>query len=588
MVSIKASMWGLVQIKGAIADRGWKMSDDRWSLEASKILEPDKNWEELGLFAVGCSKSTRERLLERNPIKEPAFNAFCQALGIDPDEVAQFELKIEQMERVHPVQTLELNGSNTVGQTIFRDLTRANNINFQGMEEEMNLDTSFTLEIALQTVDRLIFRHLGRHLKDVEIEIFRGAWERKTYDEIAEETDYSPDYICKDRGCKLWKYLSLALNEEVTKTNFKAAIKREWQRNSQANCNKNEIRLSTSATENLTFPEGPVALDSPLYLQRSRCESICYETIAKPGSLLRIKGAKWMGKTSLLNRILEQARSQSQKTVYLDCGSIERSIIRDLDRLLSWLCVMVSRQLELDNKVKEYWDTDILGSNDNCTVYFEEYILAQTKGEIVFALDNVDKLFSYQEVIEDFLALLRSWHEEGRVHDCWKKLKLILAYSTEVYVPLDIDRSPFNTGVPILLEEFTFTQVESLASVYQLEWKKTQISQLMDSIGGHPYLVRLAMYHIQSTQITVKQFVREALSETGIYSSLLLRLLSIIKQSPELISAFTKVVSSDVPIELDPLHIYQLQSIGLIRQKDNLVFPRCKLYQSYFNRVLPT
>ena len=580
MASIKASRQGLVKIKGAIADRGWKMSDDRWSLAASIILEPSKNWEEFGPYADGCSKSSRERLLEGTPIHVCAFKAFCQALGIDPDEVTQFDIK-----GVHSVQTLE-NGLNTAAEAIFQDLTQANNTS-QETEEEMP-NTSFTLETALQTVDNIIVRHQGRHLKDIEIKIFGGAWEGQTYDEIAEITGYTHDYICGDVGWKLWKYLSIALDEEVTKTNFKAAIKREWQRNFQANCNKNKIQQSASATENLTFPEGPVALHSPLYLQRSRCESICYETIAKPGSLIRIKGAKWMGKTSLVNRILEQARSQSQKTVYLDCGSVEHFIIQDLDRLLSWLCVMVSRQLELDNKVKEYWDTDILGSNDNCTVYFEEHILAQTKGDLVFALDNIDKLFAYTEVVEDFLGMLRSWHEKGKVYPCWSRLKLILAHSTEAYIRLNIDRSPFNTGVPFLLEEFTYMQVESLASLYQLSWKKNQIDRLMDLIGGHPYLIRLAMYHIKSTRITVKQFVREALSETGIYSSLLLRLFSIIKQSPELVSAFTKVVNSDVPIELNPLHIYQLHSIGLVRQQDNLVFPRCKLYRFYFNRVLRT
>ena len=580
MASIKVSRQGLIQIKSAIADRGWKMSDDRWSLAASRILEPSKNWEELGLYANGCSKSSRERLLEGTPIHERAFKAFCQALAIDPDEVAQFDIK-----EVHPVQTLELDGSNTpTEQAIFQDFEQANDTSFHGMEEEMDSDTSFTLETALQTLDNIIVRHQGKYLKDIEIKIFRGAWKGQTYEKIAEITGYSFEYICGDVGYNLWKDLSIALDEKVTKTNFKAAIKREWQRNSQANCNQNKIR-SNSATENLTFPEGPVALGSPLYLQRSNCESICYETIAKPASLIRIKGVKWMGKTSLVNRILEQARSQGQKTVYLDFGSIERSIIQDLDRLLSWLCVMVSRQLELDNRVREYWDTDILGSNDNCTVYFEEYILAQTKGDLVFALDNIDKLFAYTGVVEDFFSMLRSWHEKGKVYPCWSRLKLILAHSTEVYIRLNIDRSPFNTGVPILLEEFTYMQVQALASLYQLSWKKNQISQLMDLIGGHPYLIRLAMYHIKSTRITVKQFVKEALSETGIYSSLLLRLLSIIKQSPELVSAFTKVVGSDVPIELNPLHIYQLHSIGLVRQQDNLVFPRCKLYQVYFNRV---
>ena len=451
----------------------------------------------------------------------------------------------------------------------------------------MTQNPKFTLEIALQTADDVIFRSKGRHLKDIETVIFCGAWRNETYDEIAEKTGYTRDYLTKDIGCKLWRYLSNALNEEVAKTNFKAAIKREWQRNTQVNLAQRNLQPTFSLAENLTFPEGPIALDSPFYLSRSNCESVCYQTITEPGSLIRIKGAKWMGKTSLVNRILQQGRSQAQKTVYLDCGNIKRSIAQDLDLLLPWLCVMVSRQLELNDKVKEYWDTDILGSNDNCSVYFEEYILAETSSDIVLALDNIDRLFCYGEVIDDFFGMLRSWHEQAKVYNCWAKLKLVLAHSTEVYVPLDIEQSPFNTGVPIMLEEFTLEQVEILASLYQLDWSRSQIERLMDLIGGHPYLIRLALYQIKTANLTIEQFIRESFQETGIYGDLLRRLLNMLKQSPELISAFTRVVRSNVPVELNPLNTYHLHSIGLVRQQDNLVFPRCKLYQIYFNRVLP-
>jgi WD40 repeat protein len=90
MASIKVSQRGLVKIKSEIARQGWNMSDDRWSLAASKILEPGKNWEELGLYANGCSKSTRERLLEGSPIRDHAFKAFCQALGVKTDDVAHY------------------------------------------------------------------------------------------------------------------------------------------------------------------------------------------------------------------------------------------------------------------------------------------------------------------------------------------------------------------------------------------------------------------------------------------------------------------------------------------------------------------
>ncbi len=64
VASIKASGQGLVQIKQAIAHKGWKVTSDRWLLEASKVLEPHRCWHELEPYAYGCSRSTWERFLQ--------------------------------------------------------------------------------------------------------------------------------------------------------------------------------------------------------------------------------------------------------------------------------------------------------------------------------------------------------------------------------------------------------------------------------------------------------------------------------------------------------------------------------------------
>jgi hypothetical protein len=449
----------------------------------------------------------------------------------------------------------------------------------------MNPNLEFNWETALQTADDLVFRETDKHLTDIEITVLRGAWHGLTYEQIAKIESYATGYISRDVGKELWDKISTALGEKVSKKNFKAALQRESQKYIQATPTHNQERKERSSIENLTFPGGSVALNSPFYLERSPVELICFETIVKPGSLIRIKAVKWMGKTSLVNRILEQARWQSQQTVYLDFGSVERAILQDLDKLLRWLCAVVSRQLRLENKIQHAWDTDILGSNDNCTFYFEEYILAEITSDIVLAFDNVDRLFVYEDVIEDFFGLLRSWHEKGKImHYGWVKLKLILAHSTEVYIPLDINQSPFNAGVPILLEEFNYEQVKTLASLYQLNWNKFEIDCLMDLVGGHPYLVRLAMYQIKTQNLSLEQFLSAAISETGIYSNTLRRLSNILNHSPSLSSAFVAILESDVPITLDSLQIYQLHSLGLVKLQGNLVFPGCKLYHNYFTQ----
>ena len=87
MASVKASVRGLVEIEKAIARKGWKKSSDIPLLEASRILEPDKNWQELGPYAYGCSRQTWERFLRGISIRDRSFRAFCQALGINTDDV---------------------------------------------------------------------------------------------------------------------------------------------------------------------------------------------------------------------------------------------------------------------------------------------------------------------------------------------------------------------------------------------------------------------------------------------------------------------------------------------------------------------
>lgn len=81
-------------------------------------------------------------------------------------------------------------------------------------------------EEALKLADAAVFAKTNRHLRDIEKMVLRGAWEGKKYHEIAEDSRYTPEYLMQDVGSQLWKLLSLALGEKVSKTDFKAALER--------------------------------------------------------------------------------------------------------------------------------------------------------------------------------------------------------------------------------------------------------------------------------------------------------------------------------------------------------------------------
>ncbi|MBF2047206.1 MAG: AAA-like domain-containing protein [Elainella sp. C42_A2020_010] len=333
------------------------------------------------------------------------------------------------------------------------------------------------------------------------------------------------------------------------------------------------------------YPSGSVPLQSSLYIERFPNESHRYQSIEAPGQLLRIMAPHLMGKTSLMSRILNYATQQKYKKVYLSLGDVEQKVLTDLDSFLPWFCERIGGELGLEQP-SPTGHSKILGSIATCTEYFEKYVLAQLNKPLVLGVDEVDRIFSRPEIASDFFGMLRNWFEKGRDDATWKQLRMVLAYSTEDYSQFRINQSPFNVGEPLKLKEFTQQQTQELANRYDLNWGFHQVEQLMAMVGGHPYLLRLAMYYIKRQDVTLEQLLREAPTEDGIYSDHLYRYWNSLQKHPRLAEAVKQVMSSPQPIEIERSLADQLRSMGLVQyvQRDNAVLPSCNLYQLYFSR----
>ena len=344
-------------------------------------------------------------------------------------------------------------------------------------------------------------------------------------------------------------------------------------------------RSSPPLGNGLELPNDPVKLNSQFYIERPPIEERCYQTIRQPGALIRIKAPRQMGKTSLLDRILDYAEQQGYATVRLNLLQAEAEVFSSLNRFLRWLCVCISSKLKLDAQLDKYWDQD-RGSIVNCTTYIQDHLLEQLDSPLVLALDEADRVFQSPDIAQGFFPMLRSWHEEAKTVDIWEELRLVVAHSTEDYGPLDINQSPFNVGLPIELPEFTSQQVADLAQRYQLDWDETQVLQLMAMVGGHPYLVRLGLYHLARQDVTLSQLLHDAPTEAGIYEAHLRRHWGMLRENAELAAALKQVVSATEPVQIETMQAYQLYSIGLIQRKRDRVIPRCQLYRHYFQRII--
>ena len=331
------------------------------------------------------------------------------------------------------------------------------------------------------------------------------------------------------------------------------------------------------------YPNGAVPLTSPFYLERTPFKAQIDREIRKPGALVRIKAPREMGKTSLLMRVLDSAKGLGYKTVSLNIEQVDAEILGNLDRFLRWLCANVARQLQLTPMLDEYWDED-LGSKISCTAYFQDYLLEKNSTPIVLAFDEMNRIFEYPQMAQDFLPLLRSWYEEAKISPIWQKLRLIVVHSTEIYIPLQLNQSPFNVGLPIQLDTFSLTEVQQLARCYGLDWDDNGVEarQLMAMVGGHPALVNIALYHLSDGDVSLLELLKTAPTAAGIYHHHLQRHWVTLTQQPELAQALDRVMSATQPIALAPILAYQLSSLGSIERLGDKVVPACELYRQAF------
>jgi hypothetical protein len=405
--------------------------------------------------------------------------------------------------------------------------------------------------------------------------VLRQSWLGVGYEEMSEPSNYDADYL-RNVGSKLWQTLSEVLGQRVTKNNFRAVL-RQWL------SDHSDTLASTSPLPFPLpeFPDSPAEANSPFYVERPPLEVEAAEAVLRPGALLCIKAPQRMGKTSLVLQTLRRAESQGYRVARINLRQADSTVLENLGQFLRWFCINLARKLNLEPRLDDYWENH-LGDKVSCTIYIQDYILAKSDQPLVLALDEVSHLFEYPVIAHEFLPLLRFWHEESKNMAVWEKLHLIIAHSTDCYIPLNISQSPFNVGLSLQLQQFTPDQVLDLAHRYGLLWQPIDVNQLMGMIGGHPYLIRLALYYLVRGQLSLEQLLQQAPTQSGIYNDHLQSYLVALRQRPELSSAFQQVLNAEQPIQIDTIAAFKLYRMGLVDLVDDLVFPSCPLIRLYF------
>lgn len=417
-----------------------------------------------------------------------------------------------------------------------------------------NPTEEFALNDCIQFINDLLLQFKKRPLSDVERSVIVGSWNDQSYQKIADDTQYEISYIRGDVGCNLWKNLSDSIGVRVTKKNFKT-----------------QLQIYVPPTDI------PIELDkirfrgTPIYIDRPPLESKYFQEIQEQGALLRIRAPQKMGKTLLLEKVIQKGIHQGFQAVTIDFRLIEKPILQDLKSFYQWVCVNVAEELELDAHLKQRW-SDSRGLNSNFSRYFESYILPQLDVPLILGLDNVDILFDEKDVSTEFFKVLRWMHESskrhGRAAAMWRQLRVVLVYSTQDYPKNDLNHSPFNNvGFSRELAQFGLAQTQTCAQSYALnvDSDAQDLESFHQLLAGHPYLIQEALAYMNEHKVNLSKFLDIAVTNKSPFRAYLSALLASLRRNKELSQAFKSVLLSNTPVPVHSPYDFQLESMGLIK-----------------------
>ena len=215
---------------------------------------------------------------------------------------------------------------------------------------------------------------------------------------------------------------------------------------------------------------------------------------------------------------------------------LNRSELESLDAFYEALGQGLAEELDLDVLPANVWDAG-LAPNFNFEHYLRTEVLEKDEKPVIWALDEVDRLFSCPFRSEVF-GLFRTWHNQraglGKHADLWGRLTLIIAYATEAHLFItDLDQSPFNVGTQITLEDFTPEQVAELNRRYDrpLHNDKEQ-KTFYDLVGGHPYLTNRGLYELAENNLDLASFQAQAARDEGPFGDHLRRIVVLLGGGP--------------------------------------------------------
>lgn len=330
-------------------------------------------------------------------------------------------------------------------------------------------------------------------------------------------------------------------------------------------------------------PQPPqAAYDPAWYIAREEEEQKALGYLDFPGQPVVLWAPELFGKTWLLRHLIQRVQKQDQQNqvVAINLDLFDKSSWHQpqgLDPFLRELALHVALSLgESAEDVHREWTTS--SPTANLDRVMRKRILprvTRSQGRLLLAIDRADAVLG-SPIQNTFFGILRGWAES---EDAWSCLRLVLSISTTPALLVSSQhQSPFNLTDAVELKDLRDAQILSLCRLYQLKWGKDELSMLRHWVGGHPYLVRLAMYTAVRQGVSLEQLFEGDHPASGVFEGFLNRIGERLRRHPERFEALQRVLA-DPRTDLGASELPLLRAGLLYRDDQDRHLPRYELYR---------
>lgn len=322
------------------------------------------------------------------------------------------------------------------------------------------------------------------------------------------------------------------------------------------------------------------------YVKRVREERIALNTLRSRGSpAIVVWGPSLHGKTTFIKHALSRLPS------VLPQGKVARIVevslatfgeaMRSEHLFLAELADQIANEAGIQEEGRSPSQWTLGRARERLEEMMEKVILPRDGRLFVLVIDKLDVLLpcSFRESI---LEMFRRWVQDV-AEEPWSALRLVVAVSTTPMMFIrGATRSPFfNVAAQIEIGDLNEEQTRQLAGLYRLQWDDAAINALRVQVGGHPFLLRVAMYEA-AVHATPLERILDKKTPEG--QSLKQRALQILPPLDKLQGPLCQV-ARDRSAEIDDDAYEALRSVGLIEREGDVYRFRCKLYEEHFTET---